>query len=268
MTQKRTTTAALLLLLAGTGCAASAQEPAPDLTDNSGGAEAAAIESAEQLVRAMHDRYADSWYRTLFFKQTVIRTPPEGEPPPDEVWTEYMTLPGQLRIDLTDGYNGSGAIFRGDSTYVFRNGALAVVRDQRNALLVLGFDVYAQEPEVTLEILGGIGFDLSVLRSDTWQGRPAWVVGAAEGDLTTPQFWIDAERLLFTRLIQPSPNGAGISDIRFDDYEPLAGGWIAPTVVFLTDGRETLREEYFDVEANPDLDPALYDPEAWGPPAG
>ena len=26
-------------------------------------------------------------------------------------------------------------------------------------------------------------------------------------------------------------------DIRFDAYEPLDGGWIAPLVVFLVDGR-------------------------------
>ena len=268
MTRKRATTQVLTLALLA--CA----PPAPD--DGSEAASAdpasetspAAIESTAQLVAAMHDAYADRWYRRLAFKQNVIRTPPAGDPPPTEVWTEYMKVPGLLRIDLADGYDGDGVIFRGDSVYSFRGGELAATREDRNPLLVLGFDVYGQAPERTMEVLRGLGFDLSVLREDTWQGRPSYVVGAAAGDTASAQFWIDAERLVFTRLIQPSPDGSAIAEIRFDDYEPLGGGWISPTVVFLNGGREVMREEYFDIEADPELPAGLFDPDAWGPPGG
>lgn len=222
--------------------------------------------SASQLVSAMHARYADSWYRTLSFKQRVIRTAPDGTRGPEEVWTEWAEVPGMLRIDLAATHDGNGVIYRNDSLYVFRDGRLAQSAAQRNELLVLGFDVYAQAPARTLAVLGEEGFDLSKMRQDTWQGRGAYVVGADAGDERSPQFWIDEERLLFVRLVQPlGQDSSRTMDIRFDDYEPLAGGWIAPLVVFLVDGVEVMREEYFEVEANPVIPPGTFDPERWGP---
>jgi hypothetical protein len=270
MTRNRATTTLVLLGLSF-GCAppddgaGATDGTAQEAEGTAGGAVDADIATAGQLLAVMHDAYAGRWYRTLYFKQNVIRTPPEGEPPPAEVWTEYMEIPGRLRIDLADGYDGDGVIFRNDSVYTFRGGRLAATREDRNPLLVLGFDVYGQPPERTAEVLRGLGFDLSAFRDDVWQGRSAYVVGAAAGDTTGLQFWIDAERLVFTRLIQPAQDGS-TSEVRFDDYEPLAGGWISPTVVFLNGGREVMREEYFDVQAELDFDPALFDPDAWGPP--
>ena len=40
-------------------------------------AAAPAATSAEGVIAAMHDRYADSWYRTLRFRQRVVHTPPQ-----------------------------------------------------------------------------------------------------------------------------------------------------------------------------------------------
>jgi hypothetical protein len=268
MTRNRATTQVLALALVACAPQGADEGSEAGSAGPAGETAPAPIETTAQLVAAMHDAYADRWYRSLAFKQNVIRTPPEGAPPPIEVWTEYMEVPGLLRIDLADGYDGDGVIFRGDSVYSFRGGELAATREDRNPLLVLGFDVYAQAPERTMEVLGGLGFDLSVLREDTWQGRPSYVVGAAAGDTISAQFWIDAERLVFTRLIRPSADGASTSEIRFDDYEPLGDGWISPTVVFLNGGREVMREEYFDIEADPDLPSGLFDPEEWGPPGG
>jgi streptogramin lyase len=225
------------------------------------------IESAEELVRAMHDRYRDRWYRTLRFRQTVVRTAPDGSHPPDEVWLEHVEIPGRLRIDQAADYDGNGVIYAGDSLFVFREGALTRRVAQRNPLLVLGFDVYRQPVAQTLSVLSDEGFDLSVLRTDRWQDRPVYVVGAAEGDVHAPQFWVDAERLVFVRLLRPTgPAGESTQDIRFDAYRPLASAWISPLVLFLVDGVEVMREEYFDVEADVPLREGLFDPERWSLP--
>ena len=222
--------------------------------------------TAAELIGAMHRRYADTWYRTLSFKQTVKRTRPDGSAAPEEVWSEWAVVPGRLRIDLGATHNGNGVIYRGDSLYVFREGALAQSVANRNALLILGFDVYGQAPERTLAILAEEGYDLSKMRQDTWQGRSVYVVGADAGDARTKQFWIDEERLVFVRLVEPLEQDASRTmEIRFDEYEPLAGGWIAPLVLFLVDGREVMREEYFDVVANPTLSEEVFDPAQWGP---
>lgn len=225
----------------------------------------AQITSAEQLVRAMHDRYAGRWYRTLSFKQTVTRTAADGSHPPKEVWAEYAEIPGKLRIDLAERYNGNSVLYANDSLYVFRDGALARKSARRNPLLVLGFDVYGQSPERTLQVLREEKFDLSKFHTDTWQGRPVYVVGADSADLHSPQFWVDRERLLFVRLLEPqAQDSSKTSDIRFDDYRPLGQGWISPTVVFLVDGKEVMREEYFDMTADPALPAGVHDPARWG----
>ena len=222
--------------------------------------------TALELLEAMHRTYSDSWYRTLSFKQTVTRVLPDGTRAPDEVWSEWAEVPGRLRIDLGAEHNGNGVIYRSDSLYAFRGGELAVARAERNPLMVLGFDVYAQSPARSAAVLEEEGFDLSKMRRDTWQGRPVYVVGADAGDLTSRQFWVERERLLFVRLLEPlSQDTTKTMDIRFDAYEPLAGGWIAPLVVVLLDGREVMREEYFDVVANPELPADIFEPASWGP---
>jgi hypothetical protein len=235
------------------GCGAGKERPpAPEIT------------SGEDLVRAMHDRYQDRWYRTLRFRQTVVRTSPDGSHPPDEVWLEHLEIPAMLRIDQATDYDGNGVLYAGDSLFVFREGALVRRAAQRNPLLVLGFDVYRQPVERTVSVLAGEGFDLSVVRTDRWQDRPVYVVGAPEGDLRTAQFWVDAERMVFVRLLRPTgPAGESTQDVRFDGYRPLADGWISPVVRFLVDDTEVMREEYFDIEADPSLPESLFDPERW-----
>lgn len=237
-----------LALLTG-GC-----EPAPSYA------------SGEEVLAAMHAEHGASWYRTLYFKQTVTRTAPDSTTQPPEVWTEYLQVPARLRIDLADGYDGNGVIYSGDSLFVFQQGALVQRQAQTNDLLTLGFDVYGQPPERTAEILRAKGFDLSKVRRDTFMQRPVWVVGADSGDLHTRQFWVDRERLVFVRLLEPYPQATDRTlEFIFADYEPLAGGWIAPLVVFRLDGREFLREEYFDVVADTTFPPGIFDPSRWGP---
>jgi hypothetical protein len=220
-------------------------------------AQAPDIRTGEQLVAAMHARYTKSWYRTLSFVQRVIWADgrPEGE------WWEAAMLPGRLRIDIAPIDSGNGVIYRGDSVYRFSQRQVQAAADM-NPLLVLGFDVYTQPPARTVEVLKQRGFALSRVKEDEWEGRPAYVVGS-DGR----QFWVDKARLVFVRLVETAPNGT-VSDIRFNKYQPLGGGWIAPEVVFLRNGQEFMREIYRDMRANPpEIDEALFAVPPWTRPA-
>ena len=106
----------------------------------------ASITTAEQLVRAMHDKYANTWYRTLSFQQDAIRTMPDGTTQ-TQVWLEAAEVPGKLWIDTGPRGAGNGAVYRNDSLYVIRGGQVTRSVKQRNPLLILGFDVYRQAPE-------------------------------------------------------------------------------------------------------------------------
>lgn len=236
----------LALLVLATPCTPETLAPAGPYPDG------------QALIRAMYDRYQGKWYRTLTFVQTTtLRQPMQRQ----ETWYEAARIPGQLRIDLVDPDSGNTYLFRSDSLYRFRQGALAASRAFVHPLMVLGFDVYADPAETTIARLQGLGFDLSRIREDSWQGRPVYVVGAAAGDSTATQFWVDRERLVFVRMLETAPDGSGkIAETQFNRYEPLGRGWIAAEVVFNINGELVTREEYADMKADPALPEALFDP--------
>jgi hypothetical protein len=239
----------LLAALVVTGAPAAAQVD-PRITD------------AESLVRAMHDRYADTWYSNLTFTQTTTRVLP-NDSTHVEIWREWSAIPGRLRIEMGPPEQGRTVIFNRDSTFVLNQGRVVQRVDRWNDLMPLGFDVYKQPVERTLEQLRRGGFDLSRFHVDSLDNVPVYVVGAERGDSLSKQFAIEAERLLFIRLIDPIPNQAGKTQhVWFRRYERLGGGWIAPEVEVLVDGRRVFHELYADILIGDRLDPALFDPDA------
>jgi hypothetical protein len=222
-----------------------------------------APKNGEELVGMMQERYAGKWYKTLTFVQKT--TLPDGR---IETWYEALELPGKLRIDIAPLDSGKTLLFRNDSLYVFEQRVLKSSQPFVHPLMVLGFDVYQAPVAETVRKLRDLNFDLSKLHQTTWQGRPTYVVGAEAGDTTSPQFWIDAERLYFVRSFEPSKKDPSvINETRFDKYMPLAGGWIEMEVLFLANGEQRVKEEYTDPKGNVKLDRALFDPTSWSAPA-
>ncbi|MEE9207725.1 MAG: hypothetical protein V3U67_05010 [Gemmatimonadota bacterium] len=218
------------------------------------------IQDGESLIRAMHERYEHSWYETLTFEQQASFFRPDGSVKRVQTWSEYMVVPGKLRIEVGARESGNGIIFRSDSAYQFQAGKLSGASEQVHSLLMLGFDVYRSDPHDTIGKLEALGFDLTKLHIVSWQERPTYVVGAER----SAQFWIDVERLVFVRQILPAgPAGQVISEVQFNRYEPLEGGWVAPEVRFLNDGRLTLLEQSSLIQADISLDDSLFDPADW-----
>jgi hypothetical protein len=215
-----------------------------------------------ELMGQMRERYVGKWYRTLTFVQKT--TLGDGTV---ETWHEAAELPGKLRIDIAPLDGKNTLIFRNDSIYDFKNGTLADAKPMVHPLMVLGFDVYAQPLEKTLRQLQSLGFDLSKLHESSWRGRPAYVVGAAPGDSTTRQFWIDKERLVFVRMVEPGKKDPAVRvETQFNKYIPMGEGWLETEVRFLVNGETKMLEEYTQPKAGVTLDPAIFDPGRWIPP--
>jgi outer membrane lipoprotein-sorting protein len=219
------------------------------------------IRTGDGVLSAMHDRYQSSWYKTLTFTQKSTTYKPDGTSTA-ETWYEAALLPGKLRIDIGPPSSGNG--------YVLVDGTATVVKDGKvtgsiplvNMLLVLGFDVYTQDPETTIRVVKGEGYDLSKCRENTWEGHPAYVVGADKGDLKSKQFWVAKDTLLFVREIEPAHDDPKkLDDVRFTDYRPLAGAWVAARVEVHTDERMVFSEDYTDIQANVKLAPGTFDPQ-------
>jgi hypothetical protein len=222
-----------------------------------------AITSTADLIAAMQQQYGGAWYKTATFVQKTTTFAADGTATVS-TWYEALAVPGSLRIDFTPVEEGNGVLFADGKTFSFKAGKVASSRPYVHPLMLLGFDIYKlPAAEVTAELVG-LKFDLTRFRADTWQGRPVYVVGAEAGDLRSAQFWIDQEHLYFVRMIRPSgPDGAQTQETQFNKYQRLGGGWMAPEVIFKTDGRVLTTEEYSELRADVTLDPKLFNPDFW-----
>jgi hypothetical protein len=223
-------------------------------------ARAAVVKNGETLVKEMHERYAASWYPTVTFTQKSTTYNPDSTTKV-ETWYEAALLPGKLRIDIGPPGDGNGYLLVDGNVTVFKEGRIKSSVSQVNMLLVLGFDVYKQTPEATLAIAKKEGFDAGKFHEDSWEGKPVYVFGAEKGDLKSKQFWVEKDRMLFVRLLEPDRSDSNkTQDIRFADYRRLGGGWIAALVEVYLDGKKVFSEEYTEIKSDVKLDPAVFDP--------
>ena len=220
--------------------------------------------SGEEVLAAMKKKYEGKWYKTLTFQQTTTNYKPDGTSTAS-TWYEALGVPGKLRIDFTPLEKQDGIIFADGKLFSFRDGKLAASRDFVHPLLVLGFDVYGQPVETTAAQVKGMGIDLSVVHEEPWQGGTAVVVGAKQGDLTTPQFWVDKKNLYFVRLFEPGGRDKkSIQETQFNKYQKAkGGGWVSAEVKFFVDGKIATMEEYTNIQTDKTLSPDLWDSGKW-----
>jgi outer membrane lipoprotein-sorting protein len=224
---------------------------------------AAKIKATEDLVTAMQKKYARSWYKTATFVQKTVDYDKDGKQKVS-TWYEALSVPGSLRIDFTPIKDGNGILFTDRKIFSFKDGKQESTREFVHPLMILGFDIYKLPLVEVMNTLKALKFDLAILREDTWQGRPVYVVGAKQGDLHSPQFWIDQKNLYFVRMLGPAgKDGTQTQETQFNKYQRLGGGWMAPEVIFKLDGKLRTTEEYSEMRANPPLDARLFNPQYW-----
>lgn len=258
----------LLLLLPTAGfitvmsaCAAAVtpgEGPGPDAKP------VATLRTARELVTEMHDRYAGNWYRTLRFEQSNTFFTQSGREEKSR-WVQNLSVPGRLRIDFEPLSSKSGLLILNNRVTTFDNGRRLNTRRSIQPILTLTADVYAIPPAVTLRRLDSLKIDIDKIRTDRFDRKKVYVVGADEGDVESNQVWIDADRLLLVRLIQKETRGARtiVTDTRVGDYKEVDGFPIAHEFVSMRDGKPYFRERYEKVRVNEPIPPAVFDPTRW-----
>ena len=250
-----------LLVLITAGCAAAIQ---PSEEPSTKEPPAPAVSSSSELIRAMHDRYADNWYKSLRFVQSnTFYTQSGGEQ--KSRWIQTLSVPGKLRIDFEPLSSKSGLLILNNRVTTFDNGKRVDSRRAIQGILTLTSDVFAIPPEVTSRRLDSLKVDLEKFRTAKLDRKKVYVIGANDGDLESNQVWIDAERLLLVRIIQQEKRGDRtiVTDTRVGGYKDVDGYPIAHELVATRDGKPYFREEYEDVRVNTDLPPGLFDPARW-----
>jgi len=221
--------------------------------------------SGVELLTRMHDAYNGKWYKTLTFvqKTTVARANGVVD---TSTWYESLRSPDRLRIDFGDPTKGNGALYTADSLYVVRGGKVTRSLGSGNPFLPFVAGVYTQPVETTLRQLAPYKFDLSLIRADTWQGKPVYVVGAkSPEDLDSPQFWIERDRLQPVRFLvklSPAPD-AKPNDIRLESYVPVGGGWLATHVAIMEGSVVRQAEDYSEWKGDVALPPDFFVAEKW-----
>lgn len=216
------------------------------------------------VLARMHDRYADSWYRTLTFVQRTTQHRPDGS---EQVSTWYEALSGpRLRIDVGNPSEGNGMLYTADSLYVVRGGKVVRTRGEGNPFLPLIAGVYLQPLDVTVAQLAPLKVNLNALYTRDWEGAPTYVIGAASpADTASPQVWVDADRLIVTRFIMPlfpTPDSHN-QDVRLEHNVPVGGGWLATRIVMLDKGVPLQTEDYSDWRPNVPLPATFLQAETW-----
>ena len=227
-------------------------------------AAAQAPQDGRALLDRMRTAYVGKWFKTVTFTQRTIQT--RNGITDTTTWYEALKAPDRLRIDIGNPKNGNGVVYTADSLYVVRAGQVTRTVAVGNQFLPFVMGVYVQPLDTTLRQIQPYNFDLTSLYSTSWHGRPTYVAGAqSAADTTSPQFWIDQERLVVVRMILAmSPNApTEVTDIRLDDYRPVAGGWLAVSVAIVRDGQVIQKEDYADWRGNVDLSPDFFVAETW-----
>ena len=153
-----------------------------------------------------------------------------------------------------------------DSVYVVRNGAVVRRVPSGNPFLPFVSAIYTQPVSASLRDLKLFDFDITRMHEQVWQGKRVYVVGAASADdVRSPQFWIDADRMIAVRMLLPAQPGptAPMEDIRLENYVQLGGSWLATHVVLLVDGKPRQLEDYTDYHIDVPLSPTLLEAEHW-----
>jgi len=216
------------------------------------------------LLARMHDRYVGRWFRTLTFVQRTTQRRPDGT---EEVSTWYESQRGpRLRIDVGDPSAGNGALYTADSLYVVRAGKVVRTVAEGNPFLPLIVSVYTEPLDVTRRQLAPYKVDLSRVHVQDWEGKPTYVVGAASpSDTTSPQFWVEKERLIVTRFLMPlfpTPDNHA-QDVRLENNVAVGDGWLATRIRMLDQGKPLQTEEYSDWRVNVPLPETFFQAEHW-----
>jgi hypothetical protein len=224
----------------------------------------ASLSSARDLIREMHDRYSGKWYTTLRFEQANTFYTSSGREEKSR-WVQNLSVPGKLRIDFQPLSQKSGLLILNNRVTTFDNGRRLETRRSIQPILTLTADVYAIPPAVTIRRLDSLKIDLEKFRTDRLDHKRVYVVGADDGDETSNQIWVDAERLLLLRLIQTETRAGRTvtTDTRVGGYKEIEGYPVATEFTSLRDGKPYFKEEYENIRVNEPIPAMFFDPTRW-----
>jgi outer membrane lipoprotein-sorting protein len=258
----RSTPLALVACLGAAGCRRGTSAPART-TPAPRPAAPRGITSGADVLERMHATYGARAPRNVSFVQA--NTVYLGSGQVQQQWRIVVAPPGRMRMDYLPLTSRTGFLYVGDDAWSFQNGRRSTLQAQVNPTLFLAFGVFAQPVGASRRLLDSLGVRSTLVRRDTTGGRPAWVIGAEAGDLSSDQVWVDAERWVPLRLIDRETRGTRttVTDTRFTEYLDAGGLPVARTLLVYRDRKLALKQELREVKVNVALPELAFDPAHW-----
>jgi hypothetical protein len=211
-------------------------------------------QNSTEVIKKMYSRYHNKWHTSLTFTQTTGRYRNDSLVKTD-TWHERIVYPDKLRIDFG---TGTGVIYRGDSSYYFKdNKVVRSTKDENELIFFLG-GMYFQTIDQVFAHFKDLHFDLAKGHESTWKGKAVYVLGAATDDEKVNQLWIDKEKLVAVRYFKYEDHGK--MEATFEEHKLIAGAWSETFCKFYINDKLMQTEVYKDVKANEPIDKSVFDP--------
>jgi hypothetical protein len=217
--------------------------------------------SSTEVLQSMYKRYHGVWHKSLTFNQTTERYRNDSLIK-KSTWYETMVYPDLLRIDFDSVKSSGGIIFRHDSTYVFRNKKIVRSTKDENELIFFLGGMYSMPFDKILSHFAELHYDLSKFHTDTWKGKPVYVLGDDKPGDKVNQLWIDQEKLVAVRFIKY--DGGTKEEGFFEQQISLKKAWSETKCSFYINDKLLQVESYHDVVADKPVDMGIFEPTMMG----
>ncbi|CAN5430284.1 hypothetical protein BH09BAC6_BH09BAC6_22970 [soil metagenome] len=217
--------------------------------------------TSKEVLQNMYARYHNHWHKTLTFKQTTERFRNDSLVKTD-TWYESIAYPDLLRIDIGAVKSSTGIIFRHDSTYVFRNNKIVRSDKGENELIFFLGGMYFKTFDNVLAHFAELHYDLSKFHTDTWKGKPVYVLGADKDGDKVNQLWIDQEKLVAVRFLKYDNNTK--EEGTFEAQVPLKKAWSETKCRFYINDKLLQTETYENLVPDAPLDMRMFEPAGIG----
>jgi len=216
------------------------------------------VKTGIDVIRLMKEKYNNSYIQNFTFSQHVVQY--KGDSVINKtIWHEAYSSPNQLILKFDTYDSGNGYIFKDDNIYVMKNNKVESKQKDIHDLLVLGFDVYNQPVQVTVDKLTDKGYDLNKVYETEFNGKTVFCVGAEDEKDTSNCFYIEQEHLLFVKMINHTH--PRYDEAIFENFKMVQGVYLATKVIFIANNKTIMTEEYFNMDFPEALDAKIFDPD-------
>ena|ERR1043166_3889253 len=204
--------------------------------------------NGEDVIRNMYARYHGKLYTDISFEQNSAFYK-DHQLLRNETWFEAAKLPGQLLIRFDSANSANGLLFKDDSVYRFREGALVRSSHRIHELVLLCFDIYFYKPGKSIDKLHQLGFNTSAAYRKTMGSKKVIVLGASsEKDTSANQFMVDEEQLVVIGVYMKEAGKTRV--VEMDSYRMIGKYPVATEILFYVNGELNLRETYSRISFN------------------